>query len=173
MLSRPTAIIGARLLGLTEVNRSSTGPFFRNLVVKPARGPHRSAGCQLVLRVSRWDNDMGGAPTPALPYTLECCCATISGFLHTSNCPLTGKPPYPWLSSIPDFCSRGRAPPPAPRNTKLALNTLSSPLCSSRTVTRQRPLLLLRRLLTEWLRCSWKLSRLVRCRTMLRVREPK
>ena len=48
---------------------------------------------------------MGGAPKAALPYTFAACCAMTSGLVHRSHCPLTGKPPYPLASGIPDRSS--------------------------------------------------------------------
>jgi len=41
------------------------------------------------------------------------------GLSQRSQMPLTGNPAKPWPSGIPDSCSKGSAPPPAPRKTNL------------------------------------------------------
>ena len=43
-----------------------------------------------------------------------------SGLVQRKNWPETGKPPKPLISLMPDFCSSGRAPPPAPTKTNTA-----------------------------------------------------
>src|SRR5690554_2412120 len=128
MLCTPTCIIGNRLLKRADFIKSSLEPAFKNLVVKPANGPNNNAGLPLMIRVSKWGTDMGGAPIAALPYTLAWCCLTIDSSLQTSHCPETGKPPYPMLSGMPDFCSNGKAPPPAPKKTKPALMLVLLPV---------------------------------------------
>ncbi len=117
----PTPIIDARLFGLTDSGRSVTLPALRNFGDQPANGPNSSQSCPLITRVSRCGIDIGGAPSGGSPYTLAWWPPVSSGLLVRSNSPLTGKPPKPLASVMPDFCSSGSAPPPAPTNTNLAL----------------------------------------------------
>mmetsp|Transcript_17539 Transcript_17539/g.52776 ORF Transcript_17539/g.52776 Transcript_17539/m.52776 type:complete len:275 (+) Transcript_17539:571-1395(+) len=117
---RPAAAAGMRLCSFTDLTRSSREPVFRYLGLKPAKGPKSSMCLPLMMRLSRCGTDMGGAPMAALPYTLFGCFSTTSGFWHTRNSPLMGKPMKPLISGMPDFCSISRAQPPAPTNTNLA-----------------------------------------------------
>ena len=67
MLFLPTPNIAFRLLALTDFIKSSLEPCFKNLVVKPAKGPNNKARWPLMMRVSKCGTDMGGAPMAALP----------------------------------------------------------------------------------------------------------
>src|SRR3546814_2493772 len=60
-----------------------------------------------------------------------------SGLVHRRKAPLTGKPPKPLASLMPDFCSRCRAPPPAPTNTKRERTVRFSPVRRLVTLTVQ------------------------------------
>src|SRR5699024_9278215 len=135
----PMLAMGSRLPARTLEGRSRKLPLLRNLGVQPANGPNSRPFFPLITRVSRCGTDIGGAPTDAWLYTLAWCSSTSSSLVHRSHCPPTGNPPIPLISGIPDFCSRCRAPPPAPTNTNLASTVRSSPVCRLDTVSRQEP----------------------------------
>src|SRR5574340_113779 len=135
----PTPSIEGRLFGFTERGRSVSLPCLRNLGEKPAYGPYSNPVRPPMTRVSRCGTDIGGAPTAALPYTLARCWSMSSRLVHRRNSPLTGKPPKPLISSMADFCSRCRAPPPAPTKTNLALTDLLAPVRRLTTCTVQLP----------------------------------
>ena len=93
-----------------------------------ANGPNSSHDLPLITRVSRCDPAIGGAPGGGLPYTLARCAAVKAGLSVRRNAPPTGKPPNPFASRIPDFCSSRTAPPPAPTNTNFAFSLRLSPV---------------------------------------------
>ena len=70
------------------------------------------------------------------------------------NLPLTGNPPKPLISGMPARWSSGRAPPPAPTNTKRVRTVRRSPVTVSLTVTIQRPSVSRCRSATRWLQCT-------------------
>ena len=78
-------------------------------------------------RVEMRCTQIGGAPSGGLPYTLARCAAASTGLAVRRNRPPTGNPPNPLTSGMPDFCSSGSAPPPAPTNTNLAFSLRFSP----------------------------------------------
>jgi hypothetical protein len=85
--------------------------------------------------------DIGGAPTAALPYTLAWCCSITSLLVQRNHWPLTGNPPYPSISGIPDFSNKGSEPPPAPINTKSDVIFLFSSVDRSLTLMIHLPYL--------------------------------
>ena len=109
-------------MGFTENGRSVTLPCLRNFGDQPANGPNNRYDRPLITRVSRCGTDIGGAPSGGAPYTLAWCAAARTGLPVRNHCPPTGKPPNPLASSMPDFCSSGSAPPPAPTKTNFALS---------------------------------------------------
>src|SRR5699024_12134870 len=132
-----TAIIWVAWEGLTDSSRSVQRPVLRNFGDQPAYGPNISERSPATKRVSRWGTLIGGAPTAALPYPFASWRAMTSGSVQRSHWPEIGKPPKPRLSSIPDFCRRGSAQPPAPTQTDDARTTPSAPSVVDRTSTRQ------------------------------------
>ena len=86
-------------------------------MVNPAYGPKSKAFLPSMIRVSRCGTDIGGAQRAAFPYTFAACCSMMEGLLQISRCPLTGKPPNHFHSTICDFWRSGSAHPHAPMKT--------------------------------------------------------
>ena len=135
----PTVTIGARLFGLTDRGRSVILPCFKNFGDQCPNGPNTSHGLPLITRLSRCVPAMGGAPADGRLYTLAWCAAVRARRSARRNAPPTGKPPKPLASRIPDFCSSGTAPPPAPMNTNFAFTFRFSSVRRLTIVTVQLP----------------------------------